>query len=300
MTLSKRSIILLTIGLIIIVISAFFGFLFWQAWSVVNVPNRNYTETPEDFGITIYEEFALITDDNTVIRGWYVPPTRDDGATIMFLHGHTGNRLDLMSEALEFYIRGYGIALFDFRGRGQSDDAPVTMGVNEVLDAGIVLDYLMEQPDVNPERIGVYGFSMGAATAIMLAAERSDIRVVVANASYTSFFDLVADRTTGLFGLPPVIIPEFVVSMTNRLAGVDLNEASPIDSMPSITQPIVFIHGSVDNVIDDPHSEELFDLAPFPKLYYRVFAGGHDDSYENDPEMYVDIVVQFVERHLTN
>ncbi|MEO1291113.1 MAG: alpha/beta fold hydrolase, partial [Chloroflexota bacterium] len=164
-------------------VSGAFAYLCWlQASSFVNVPDRPHQMTPSDFGIETYQDVVVTTEDDVTIRGWYIPPTRDDGATFIFLHGHGGNILDLMLEAQLYVEMGYGAILFDFRGRGLSDDAPVTMGINEVQDTVAILDFLLAQAEVNPERIALYGNSMGASTAILVASEYPQIRLVIADA----------------------------------------------------------------------------------------------------------------------
>ena len=76
--------------------------------------------------------------------------------------------------------------LFDFRYRGESEGDAQTLGVKESWDIQSAVDYLKERPDVDAERIGVQGGSLGAASAILAAAEKSEIKGVVAQIPFAS------------------------------------------------------------------------------------------------------------------
>src|SRR5690606_36618272 len=80
-------------------LSIAFGLLCWkQANQFVEVPRGAVIETPLNFGIESYDDFSVITEDGLTLHGWYIAPTRADGATFIFLHGHGGHILNMISE----------------------------------------------------------------------------------------------------------------------------------------------------------------------------------------------------------
>lgn len=284
----------MTIGLLIA-----FGLLCWQqANQFVEVPRWVNSNTPADFGMDDYQNFSVITEDGLNIHGWYIAPTREDGATFIFLHGHAGHILDLMPEAQLFTGMGYGAVLFDMRGHGSSDDAPVTMGVNEVLDVEAVFNYVIEQETVNPERIALYGNSMGASVAILSAERIPEIRLVIADAPYSSIRDTLVDGIPATTGIPALFFPDVIIAMSTILSDADFYQASPIEAIPNLTQPILLIHGTHDGTIPYHHSEELFASANQPKVLYIVEGGGHTNNYEHDIEGYGSIVLPFIQEYL--
>ena len=294
--LSLFFILTMTIGL-----SIAFGLLCWQqANQFVEVPRWVNTRTPVDFGIADYQDFTVVTEDGLNLHGWYIVPTRDDGATFIFLHGHGGHIVDLMPEAQLFTGMGYGAVLFDMRGHGSSDDAPVTMGVHEVRDVQAVFDFVVEQEAVKPERIALYGNSMGASVALLSAAHIPDIRVVIADAPYSSIRNALVDGIPATTGIPALFFPDVIIAMSTYLSGADYYEASPIAVIAEISQPILLIHGTNDESIPYHHSEELFAVANEPKLLYIVEGGGHINNYEYDVEGYEAIVFPFLAEYLTN
>lgn len=289
-------IITMSIGL-----SGVFGWLCWQqALQFVEVPRIVLDTTPVDYGISTYETVQVATSDNLILRGWYIAPTRADGAVIIFLHGHGGHLRDLMPEALLFTEMGYGALLFDLRGHGASDDAPVTMGINEVFDVQAMVQFLLSQSEVNPERIAIYGNSMGAATALLSAEQIPDIRVVIADAPYSSIYNALRDGIPNQMGIPALFFPDIIISMSNHLSDEDFYNASPISAITNIHQPTLFIHGTNDGRIPYTHSEALFSLANEPKLLYLVEGSGHTNNYEYDVESYEAIVFPFLEQNLIN
>ena len=186
-----RNLILFTILTMTIALTFTFAWLCWQqALQFVDVPQMVNNLTPADYGIENYEEVTLITEDNLRLRAWYVAPNREDGTTIIFLHGHGGHINDLIPDT----NMGYGALLFDFRGHGASDDTVVTMGINEVMDVQAGINFLLDQSAVNPERIALYGNSMGASVALLSAQQIPEIRVVIADAPYSSIYDALVEE----------------------------------------------------------------------------------------------------------
>lgn len=282
-------------------LSGVFGWLCWQqALQFVEVPRIVLNTSPLDYGISDYETIEVTTSDNLTLRGWYIAPTRADGATIIFLHGQGGHLRDLMPEAILYTDMGYGALLFDLRGHGASDDAPVTMGINEVLDVEAMFQFLLTQNEVNPERIAIYGNSMGASIALLSAEQIPDIRVVIADAPYSSIYNALRDGIPRQIGIPALFFPDIIIGMSNYLSGENFYTASPIDSIMNVHQPVLFIHGTNDGRIPYTHSEALFNVANEPKELYLVEGSGHTNNYEYDVESYQAIVIPFLEKYLAN
>lgn len=280
-------------------LTGLFTWLCWQqAMQFVEVPQIVNNLTPADYGIENYEEVTLLTEDNLRLRGWYIAPNREDGATIIFLHGHGGYINDLIPEAILYTNMGYGALLFDFRGHGASDDAIVTMGINEVMDVQAGIDFLLTQSAVNPERIALYGNSMGASVALLSAGQIPEIRMVIADAPYSSIDDALVDGIPQQMGIPALFFPDIIIAMSNYLSGEDFYTASPIASIADLQTAVLFIHGTNDNRIPYTHSKALFSLANEPKQLYIVEGGEHTNNYEYDVETYEAIVIPFLEQYL--
>lgn len=129
-------------------------------------------ETPQDMGIT-YEEIALETADGLTLKGWHLVPDRE--AVIIMAHGASGNRSSLAPLAHRLIEEGYGVMLLDLRAHGESEGTIFTQGW---LDIRAAAEYLDTR---GIEKIGVYGFSLGANMAIQEASESVIIDAVIAD-----------------------------------------------------------------------------------------------------------------------
>jgi uncharacterized protein len=248
----------------------------------------------------LYQEVEFSSVDSLTLRGWFLAPTRADGASILFVHGHGGNRNDFDDWAESFTTEGYGLLLFDLRAQGESDGDYITMGVNEAGDVVQAYNFLISQEGVNPERIGIFGHSMGAATAILATAQIPQTRVLVASAPYTSIRNLLNDRIPTTVGIPALFFPDMIVAMSSSLSKTDYNQASPLAVINDIHQPVLFMAGAIDATIPPNHSGILYAAANEPKELYIIEGANHNDMFDTRLADFLALVHPFLERYLIN
>ncbi len=148
------------------------------AVAATNVPTIELgTETPGDRGLE-YVDVELRTQHGTVLSGWYLPSR--NGAAVVALHGAGSTRSSVLDQAIVLADHGFGVLLYDARGHGDSEGQAMDFGWMGNEDIGAALAFLERQPDVNDERIGVLGLSMGGEQAIGAAAGDPRIMAVVA------------------------------------------------------------------------------------------------------------------------
>ncbi len=153
--------------------------------------------TPHDIGL-IAEEVSFVSGDGVLLRGWFLPRAADDGApapAVLFLHGWPWNRLgnlagtsiipdrtvSLLEPAAALHQAGFHVLLFDLRNHGESGAAlPVTYGPYEARDMAGAVAYLRGRPEVDGQRLGVIGYSMGANALIYGVPACQPIRAAVA------------------------------------------------------------------------------------------------------------------------
>src|SRR5436305_2013193 len=99
----------------------------------------------------------------------------------------TGRR-ECLPLALSFQQAGYNVLCFDFRAHGLSAGRFTSVGQHETRDVLGAVDYLRSRSaEVDPTRIAVIGFSMGAVATIKAAARCPDIAAVVADSASSDF-----------------------------------------------------------------------------------------------------------------
>jgi uncharacterized protein len=126
-----------------------------------------------------HQDVTFPSTDGLRLSGWYVPSR--NGAAIVVVHGGGGSRVGAVRHARMLARRGYGVLLYDERGRGESQGAPDAIGWTWRRDVAGALRWLEHRPDVDPRRIGGLGLSTGAEALLQAAAERGDLRAVVAD-----------------------------------------------------------------------------------------------------------------------
>lgn len=121
-----------------------------------------------------YEEVTLTTSDGLKLEGWYVP-SRNRAAVLVF-PGRSGNK---QHHARNLIRHGYGVLLVDNRGQGESQGDPNAFGWDDETDVNAALDFLSGRADVDADRIGGLGLSVGGETLLETAAHTDRLRAVV-------------------------------------------------------------------------------------------------------------------------
>jgi uncharacterized protein len=147
-----------------------------------------------------HHDVTLRSSDGTKLSGWYVPSR--NGAAVVLVHGGGGDRNGVRRHALLLARHGYGVLLYDERGRGRSGGTTQSMGWNWVPDVEAAVDYVLRQPGVR--RVGALGLSTGAEVVVTAAAHDPRVSAVVAEGLINrNLADSAHQRTSDdITGLP--------------------------------------------------------------------------------------------------
>ena len=170
---------------------------------------------------------------------------------MILLHGYPADKGNILP-ALAFLHEDFNLLLFDFRYLGKSEGSYSTAGAKEVEDLLAAIQFLKSR-GVN--EVGVWGFSMGGAVALMAIEKAPEIRAVVSESSYAS----LAAMAFELLRLPLLNYPiAYLVGFWAKVfLGIDVRNASPADRIRNTTIPILLIHSSADAVIPFSHARRL-------------------------------------------
>ncbi|MCK5138754.1 MAG: alpha/beta hydrolase, partial [Thermodesulfovibrionia bacterium] len=125
-------------------------------------PLRKIEATPKDIRLD-YEDLSIMTKDGIQLAGWFIPAKRPR-ATLLFCHGNGGNISHRMEKIKLLNALNVDILIFDYRGYGMSKGRPSEHGL--YLDAEAAYAYLITSKEVLPEKIIVFGESLGSAVAV--------------------------------------------------------------------------------------------------------------------------------------
>ena len=133
-----------------------------------------------------YEPASFTASDGLELSGWYRPSR--NGAAVVIVHGGGGDRTGGIRHAELLARHGYGVLVYDSRGRGESEGSPVSFGWGWPKDVAGALAFLRGRSDVDPEHIGGLGLSTGADVLIEVAATDRTLRAVVSDGATAGSF----------------------------------------------------------------------------------------------------------------
>jgi len=157
---------------------ALLGRIMWSAFLFAHPPRRRYfLPVSPKYTSQEYEKVIFPSRDGLTLFGWYLPGAKR--AAIIFVHGLGSAGIDLTFHAAPLVWAGYGALLIDLRAHSCSDGDVSTYGVREGQDVAGAVDYLLTRGDVDANKIGVLGISLGAQAALRGALMTDAIRAIV-------------------------------------------------------------------------------------------------------------------------
>jgi len=191
-----------------------------------------------------YREVAFDASDGVHLSGWY-RPTRN-GATLLVLHGGGGDRTGAVAHAELLVRHGYGVLLYDARGRGKSEGQQNAFGWGWTKDIAGAIAFLKSRPEVDAQRIGGLGLSTGADALIQAAGQGADLHAVVADgAAAESFEDW--RRLQGITALTPMFAAEFA---TVRITSGAKPGPPMEDMIKRISHPLLLVSAGREQEYD--------------------------------------------------
>jgi len=243
---------------------------------------------PADLGAA-YEGVEFTTGDGLRLRGWYIPS--QNGPAVISFPG----RADSQERAKLLARHGYGVLLFDRRGEGESDGDPNLFGWHGERDVHAAVAFLQGRPDVDPDRIGGIGLSVGGEMMIEAAAESPALKAIVSEgASSRSVRDVVENGDAAW----PTVAFNGPVTLATALFTGDLPPRTLKDLVPEIAGATFFVYGERGQAAEEPANEGFYAEARGPKEIWEVPGSGHTGGTEAQPEEYERRVVGFFDRTL--
>jgi len=241
-------------------------------------PDARIHGTPLTHGLVAVEELAFSAPDGPRLHGWWVPAVGTASGTVVYCHGNYGN-LTLHAGSVRWLPRrGFNLLIFDYRGYGASEGEVERAGT--VADAVAAIDVALGR---DPDRTVVFGHSLGGAIGMVAAAQRPQVRAVIAESTFASYRDAAWGAAPWLLRwLTPLVIS----------SGHD-----PIDSLAEISpRPLLVIHGTDDDITPFYLGEALFAAAQEPKEFLPVEGTGHFSPWFALGADFEDAIVAFCTR----
>jgi fermentation-respiration switch protein FrsA (DUF1100 family) len=218
-------------------------------------------------------EVTLSTEDGLSLLSWYLP-SQPGRPVIGYFHGNGGHIGYRVERLLRFAREGYGVLMLEYRGYGGNPGTPSEAGF--YADARAALAFL-EREGVAPNRLVLYGESLGSGVAVQLATQH-EVAAVILEAPPTS----VAEVAQCHFPYVPA-----ARMVTDRF--------DSLSRMGMVKAPILVLHGERDRVVPVRYGRALLNAAPEPKEGWFAPEAGHEDLARYGS---LDVVVAFIDRRL--
>jgi fermentation-respiration switch protein FrsA (DUF1100 family) len=250
-------------------------------------------KTPADYHIP-FIDVGINSADGLKLVGWYLPG--NNGATMIFVHGYKDSRGSMLGSAAMFHEHGYGVLLLSLRAHDYSQGTQLTFGHLEVGDVAAWYNFIALQPGVDRSRIGMLGVSMGAAIAIQYAAKHPEVRLLVADSSFSSMDDTIATSVKHFTGLPPFPFASLIGFWVRDLTGLTKTEADEKLAIAHIApRPVFLMQGGADEVVSPESGQKLYDAAGEPKTLWFDPALAHAKFFDQRRDEYEKRVIGFVD-----
>ena len=245
-----------------------------------------YQRTPINFKMS----------DGYIIHGDY--SLNDPKKFVICMHGHCGNREGLQKYSWAFYRLGYSLVFFDHRSHGDENvREKVTMSYQEHKDAVEIIKQVKEKFGEDIE-LGLFGSSMGGATALSCTKEYQDLAFIVSDSAFAGVKYLVKDFIR-IHKSPMFPILQFTEMFIKHKAGFRYKDASVKDILKENKNvPILFIHGAKDSLVYPENAEILFNSDAGVKRLEWFKDADHCNAINSDRERYYKVIEEFIKENV--
>ncbi len=286
------------VPIILLVVLLILGFSGFATYRILVPPRLEETIDPSSFLLRNYLSLPFSASGKNSMEGWYIPSIR--GAPVVFLcHGYKSNRSELLTLASTFQENGYNLFLFDFRGHGNSPVSMSTLGLRETTDLRAAIETITARPDVDSNRAGIWGVSLGAFVALSAAVQSEKIRTLVVDSPFESPHSFLEMQTASVLGIENIIFSKlarlgFMVANLPKL----YNDGELFGLLPELRNRDKLFITNEETRLLEMQTLKVFNHTPQPKELLRLKHSKTSILYDVERKNYENIVVEFFKKHL--
>lgn len=275
-------------------------FLFLRQRHFIFRPSYKIRELPSSYNFKMpYQEVQIfVANSGQYLHSWWVPSPTDrehfypianepaqvikSKTTILYLCGAGGNKSYYNNLARVQAMRqlGFSVLVIDYRGFGASQGSfPSESQIYQ--DSQSAWDYLVKTRQIAAENIVIYGESLGGSIAINLAVKNPKAKAVIVQSSFTRMAEVIEEKYwLWLFPIDTILTEKF----------------DSLERVRSLKIPILFIHGTADDIVPSYMSEQLYKAAPEPKQIFLIPGARHYAIYQTGNNSYLRAIEKFMEK----
>jgi hypothetical protein len=237
------------------------AWVFFTQRGLVYCPRKDLVATPDHAGL-VFEDVWLVNGLGTRIHGWWLPC---EGArrVVLLCHGNGGNISYLMDTYRIFHELGLSVLAFDYSGYGQSGGRASEKGTRS--DAMAAWNWLVEERGFRPDRVVLFGRSLGGGVAARLASDLAALGTEPGGMILESTFTSVAAMGAARYPWLPV---RWLVRHR-----YDTRRA-----LAHVRVPALFLHSPEDDLVPYAMGRALYEGYAGPKLFWAL-SGDHNCGF---------------------
>ncbi|MGG6312572.1 alpha/beta hydrolase [Paenibacillus macerans] len=295
----KHIIVAFLLSVLFFLLFCFVSLHGYIAWVLSNPTVAPLYSNPKLSKNLEYENIAFpAADGSRMMQGWYIP-AEDSVKTIVFSHGYGANReeswipmYDLASFAHQL---NFNVLMFDYGFAAQNSKEVATGGKKEAQQ---LLGAIQLAKQRGGQEIIVWGFSMGAGTALQAGLTSPDIDGMILDSTFLLEPDTMYHNIRQHIDLPRHPSLEIIGMLLPVLNGTSLRQI-PYTQVKSedYPYPILFIHGTEDEKAPYPIAEKLAANQTHPDSGVWIVEGAHHELiFREHPKEYLRKVSLFLGR----
>ena len=258
-------------------------------WMYVHPARTVSGSHPRNFKLDA-EELKLETSDGVKLDAWFLPNKTSKKAVIL-CHGYPMDKGDILGMTA-FLAKEFNLLYFDFRATGRSGGFFSTGGGKEVRDIDAAVKFLEGRGF--REGLGIFGFSMGGAAALLSVSPSLKARALDAPVARLSEELDYIFLPWGVWRKP--LLP-LMKAWSLVLMGVNINSLNPVENTAAFAKPVLLVHGGADTQV--PVSNSLAIKAANPSAELWVVKGaGHGENYGRAGKEYERRLTDFFKKNL--
>lgn len=288
-----------TIGsLILLLVLTLIVYIYYCAWTFTHPRIDPLYSNPMAALQLPYSDIEFLSmDGESRMNGWYVPSASKK--TVIFSHGYAGNReeiwVPLYNLAQELHTSYYNVLMFDYGyvNREQNPSRVMTAGVREAEELRGAIRYAKQ---LGAEQVYIWGFSMGAGTALQAALEPADIDGMILDSSFLLQPGVLDQLIPARFPFSRPMLVHMVDSLIPLTGGVKLSKVphKQVNSH-SYSIPLFMIHGLKDTQAPFTITTRIFEQQTHPlSTLWLPPDRGHEMTYRFQSEEYVERTLYYL------
>lgn len=231
-----------------------------------------------------------------------ITANQDTDDAMIIVHGIGSNYHEILNSAFNYLENGYNVVVYNQRHTGLTGGDNYTFGLYERFDLEAVATFARGLYPAG--KLGVHGFSMGAATSTMhteLNESRKTVDFYILDAPYHTMesaveLGIIAENIPFL----PVSFAKWAGNVVLKVKeGLEYDDIQPVNSVTNISVPVLLIHGTEDKVTPPESSQEIYNAIPHEsKALWYIEGLGHCEASDLMEEEYFSGIYQFISTYV--